>query len=220
MTVVATLPKSAHDWLKHELDPALFRKAGTIASGAGIVTTGSVLGKIATGSAVAAADAGNTGDATIAMDATPLATGVKPGIYNVTVIEPATNAGTFEVEDPDGLSIGTGDVGTLFDDVIRFTITDGATDLVAGDRFTVTVATGSEKFVPIDFAATDGSERAAAILINYADATSADVETAVLIGQAQIVPNQLVWPAGATTQQQAAALAQLAELNIISHQRG
>ncbi len=126
MTVVATTPKFAHDWLVHELDPDLFRRGGTIASGAGAVTTGTVLGKI----------------------------------------------------------------------------------------------TASGKYVPIDFAAGDGSENAAAILINYADATSADVETAILIGNAQIVPNQLTWPAGATQVQKDAALAQLAALDIISHQRG
>ena len=125
MTVVATFPKVAHDWLKHELDTTLYRRGGVIASGAGVVTTGTVLGKV----------------------------------------------------------------------------------------------TASGKYAPIDFAASDGTENAAAILINYADATSADVETAILIGQAQIVPSQLVWPAGATTPEKDAALVQLIALGIISHQR-
>ena len=44
MTVVATFPKLAHDWLVHELDPQLYRRAGIIKSGSGKVGTGMVLG--------------------------------------------------------------------------------------------------------------------------------------------------------------------------------
>lgn len=219
MTVVATIGKFTHDWLVHELDCMLYRREGTIASGAGVCTTGMVLGKVASAAAVAVALGGNTGDATIAMDATATAAGVKPGVYAVTVIDPAADGGTLQVEGPDGVVIGTGVVGTLFDDVVRFTVTDGATDLVAGDQFAITVAEGSGEYVPIDFAAIDGSQNAAAILLNGVDATSAAKRTAILIGEAQIVENQITWPSGATSNQKTAALAQLAKLNIVSHQR-
>lgn len=124
-TVVARLPKFTHDWLSHELDPQLFRKAGIIASGAGQVTTGLPLGQV----------------------------------------------------------------------------------------------TASKKYVPLNPAATDGSQTAAAIVLNRADATAADAETAILIGNAQIVPDQLAWPAGFTSDQKTAALAQLAGLGIVSNQR-
>lgn len=219
MTVVATLPKFTNDWLVHELDVALYRREAVIVSGAGVCTTGMVLGKIAVGAATAAAAAANTGTATIAMHATPTAAGVKSGVYTATVIEPAVDGGTFQVEDPDGIVIGTGVVGTLFANVVRFTVTDGATDLVAGDQFTVTIAEGTGKHVPIDFAGIDGRQNAAGVLLNGVDATSADKRTAILTGEAQIVENQLTWPADATSNQKSAALAQLAKLNIVSQQR-
>lgn len=212
-------PKVGHDWLKHELDRFLHRRAGVIASGSGKVGSGTVLGKIVAGTATAAAGGGNTGNATIAMHGTPLATGVRPGVYTITVIEPASDAGAFVVADPDGVEIGSGVIGTLFAGPIRFTITDGATDAVAGDRFTVTVAAGTGKFVPIDFDAVNGAEVAAAIVIEGVDATSADAETAVLTGHAQIVTSQLTWPDGTTTNQKNAAIAQLEKLGIVDFQR-
>jgi hypothetical protein len=42
----AAYPRLGHDWLKHELDPRLFRDTVTIASGAGNLKTGTVLGLI------------------------------------------------------------------------------------------------------------------------------------------------------------------------------
>ncbi len=222
MTVVATFPKLAHDWLVHELDPQLFRRAGTVKSGAGVLGTGRVLGKITTGAATSAAKAGgNTGNGALTLDvATPvLGTGIKLGVWAVRCIAAAANGGTFRVEDPDGVVRGDVAVGATFADGIKFAIADGSSDFIVGDGFDITVAVGSGKFVPIAFAATDGSQKAAAILINGVDATSADVETAVLVGSAQIVPNQLTWPDGASSPQKTAALAELALLGIVSHQR-
>lgn len=46
MPVTATYPRLGHDWLKHELDPRLFRETVTVVSGAGNLATGSVLGII------------------------------------------------------------------------------------------------------------------------------------------------------------------------------
>lgn len=118
-------PKVQHDWLKHELDAQLFRRAGVVKAGAGVVGTGLVLGRI----------------------------------------------------------------------------------------------TASGKYAPLAPAAADGTEVAAAIVIDLVDATAADAETSVLVGNAQIVGNQLTWPAGTTTPQKTAALVQLAALGIVDHQR-
>ncbi len=118
-------PKVPHDWLKHETDPVLGRRAGTIKSGAGVIACGQVLGKV-----------------------------------------------------------------------------------TATGKYTVLAPT-----------AEDGSEAAAAIAIAPVDATAADAETAILVRDAQIVPAQLTWPAGITTNQKNAALVQLAALNIVDLQR-
>lgn len=221
MTVVATYPKLAHDWLKHELDPTLYRRAGTIASGSGKIITGTVLGAILLGTAESAAKAGgNTGAGTLTLDVTtPVLANAKVGVYTVRCIAEAANGGTFRVEDPDGAVIGDVAVGDTFADGVKFVIADSGEDFDVGDGFDITVDEGSEKYVPLDVDALDGSQKAAAVLINGCDATSADVETAILTGKAQIVPNQMVWPDGITAGEKAAALAQLAALDIVSHQR-
>ena len=93
------------------------------------------------GAATPAAAEGNTGSSgTIAAAVVGAA---KAGVYHVTCIEPATNAGTFLVEDPDGIEVGVATVAVEFvGGGLTFTITD-ATDFVAGDAFTITVAAGS-----------------------------------------------------------------------------
>ena len=86
-----------------------------------------------------AAAAGNTGDGTAAMHTTETAAGVVAGVYKAVFVEAATDFGRFVVEDPAGVVIGQGVVGTLFDGVVKFTISDGATDFLAGDAFNITV---------------------------------------------------------------------------------
>jgi len=86
-----------------------------------------------------AAYAGNTGDGTITA-APATGAGAKAGVYRITCIEPGANVGTFSVQDPTGKEIGIATVGVAFATQITFTIANGATDFIAGDGFTVTVA--------------------------------------------------------------------------------
>lgn len=77
------------------------------------------------------------------------------------------------------------------------------------------IATGG-KFVPLAPAASNGSQNAAGILWGKADATDADAAAvAVLRGPALVNRHELVWPAGATEPQIAAATAALAALGIL-----
>lgn len=46
MAVVSTYPKHSSEWLKHELDPELFREEVTILAGVGNLVTGTVMGKV------------------------------------------------------------------------------------------------------------------------------------------------------------------------------
>lgn len=46
MAIVATYPVLSSDWLRHELDARLNREEVTIVAGAGILPTGTVMGKI------------------------------------------------------------------------------------------------------------------------------------------------------------------------------
>lgn len=100
---------------------------------------GCVVGGTFAATAVGAAVAGNTGNGTITASPT-ITAGAKAGVYTVTMLEPATNAGEFVVEDPDGISIGNGTVAVAFSaGGVAFTVADGSTDFAAGDQFTVTV---------------------------------------------------------------------------------
>jgi hypothetical protein len=202
------------------IDPLDFRIRNALTNDTPTVT-GQVMGKITVGTATAAAKTGgNTGNGTLTMDATtPVLAGAKAGIYTVRAVAASTNAATFRVEDPDGFVIGEVALGGTFAEQIKFATADGATDFVIGDGFDVTVAAGTGKYVPVSAAAVDGSQHAAAIIIEPADATSADVETAVLVGHAQIVSSQLTWPTGATSGQKTKWLADLAALGVVDFQR-
>lgn len=136
---------------------------------------GAVLGRIVGAVSAPVAFAGNTGNGTFA--ATPtVGAGVIGGDYKLYIIEPAAALGTFVLIAPDGTFAGRGTVGTAFAGQLAFTLNDGATDFVAGDGFTITVAVGT-KYKLAATAATDGSHRAQCILAVATDATAADKVT-------------------------------------------
>lgn len=210
------------DWLRGETDDQRLRysrESITILAGSGserALKSGQVLGKIVTGSASSAAFAGNTGNGT--MGTVTVSAGAKVGVYKLVVVEPATNAGKFTVEDPDGITIGVGTVAAAFSaGGLAFTLADGATDFVSGDGFNITVAAGSGKYVALDLSGADGRQIAAGILA--LDATAADGTDGAgvaIVRDAVVISDKLTWPAGATTDQKNAALAQLALLGIIN----
>jgi hypothetical protein len=70
--------------------------------------------------------------------------------------------------------------------------------------------TATAKFKALDPAATDGTEVAAGVLAADVDATLIDRDDALLIARHAIVARSaLVWPAGITPTEQAAAITQL-----------
>ncbi|MCM2396195.1 head decoration protein [Rhizobium sp. S95] len=75
--------------------------------------------------------------------------------------------------------------------------------------------TASKKLVPVDPAANDGSQNAAAILYEGCDATTKDVRRTFTARDTEVHAAVLVWPAGMTDNQKTAALAQLAALGIV-----
>lgn len=209
------------DWLRGETDDQRLRYSRekiTVLAGSGAeraLTSGMVLGKITKGAATGAAVAGNTGGSTITAAPT-VGAAAKVRVYRLTCVLDETT-GRFQVEDPDGIVIGHAIVGTEFTTHLTFTITDGTPDSAAGDAFTITVAAGSGKWVQLDLSGTTGTEDAAGILALDATAPDgADVAAAAIVRDAVIISDKLTWPAGATTDQKNAALAQLALLGIIN----
>jgi hypothetical protein len=175
---------------------------------------GTVLGKTVTaGTITGAAAAGNVGNGTIG--SLTVGAGAKEGVYKITIVEPAANAGEFAVEDPQGRTVGNGTVAVAFTGEINFTLADGATDFSSGDQFNVTVSQTTAKYKILAPAGTDGSERAAAILLADVNATAADQLCAVVSRHAEVNGNELVYPGGITAAEKDLAIAQLEALGIM-----
>lgn len=185
------------------------RGVGMIVSGSGVVKPGTVVGKVATGTATATAKPGNTGDATIS--AVALGAGAKPGRYAVEF----TAATKFDVIDPDGFKIKSGSTGAAYSDDVKFTITAGSTPMVAGDAFYIAVAPGTPSYAQYDPEGTDGRQVAAAILYEGCDATDADVRRTFTVRDTEVHTDVLVWGEGITDDQKNAALASLAASGIV-----
>lgn len=76
--------------------------------------------------------------------------------------------------------------------------------------------TADGKLYTLDPAASDGSETAIGVLATDTDATLIDREDAILVARHAIVARgALIWPAGITAPQKAAAEAQLAALGVL-----
>jgi len=135
---------------------------------------GTVLGLILYGAVTSVADAGNTGDGTVTALDTLSGAGAVVGAYNLECTVAIADGGSFKLVDPNGiqvagnltLTVGAG-AATVFEVAgLTFTITDGATNFVVGDKFAVTVAEGSGEAVTLDIAATDGSDIFDSILLD------------------------------------------------------
>ncbi len=59
--------------------------------------------------------------------------------------------------------------------------------------------TASGEYMPVDLAATDGTEVAAGILFGRSDATDADVRAVAHVRDCEVDGNELVYPDGATS---------------------
>ena len=93
------------------------------------------------------------------------------------------------------------------------TLASGSGKVIPGAVLGLVTATG--KFKPLAPGASDGTQIAAAVILQYADATTADQTVVNLKRRAQVVLQALVWPAGITDAQKSTAIAQLKALGIV-----
>lgn len=210
--------------LKQEPNQLFSRRTRTLLAGDGadrVVEIGTVLGRRLFGTATAAVVKGagvdgGTGDGGLGAVTKGLA--VKAGVYTLTCIAEAANAGIFAVIDPDGFRLPDATVAVAYTHPqINFTISDGANDFDLGDAFTITVAEGDLKVVEIDFDAVDGSQRAFSIAADNATAPDgSDIEMTDLERDCIVDAGELIWPADTTDDQKAAALATLERSNIFA----
>lgn len=164
------------------LQNAEFRNELLKFTGAGTVVEGTILARQSVSTTVtAAADGGNTGDGTVTL-ATVVAGPEVPlvGAYNFECIEAVTNGGVFKLVDPNDavvngyipLTVGAGGTTVIESNGLQFTVTDGATDFIVGDKFSLTVAADGD-LVPYVIAGAGGAQIPVAILTYDVTATGA-----------------------------------------------
>ncbi|MBN9078524.1 MAG: hypothetical protein BGN87_00170 [Rhizobiales bacterium 65-79] len=207
MTIYTDGPRTA-GFLISEAGNHRSRDQATVDATGAALAPGTILGRKAVGAATATAKAGNTGNATIS--AVTTGAGAKIGSYSVAF----TAATKFDVTDPDGFRIRSGQTGTAYADDIGFTITAGGTAMVAGDGFDIVVAAGSGRYVRHDPDAGDGSQIEAAILFEGLAEDAVEPRT-VVARDAEVAGSRLTYCAGADTDQKAASNVALARLGII-----
>jgi len=206
---ITSQPTRLSDIIAWEIENKRFSRESVIVALGAALVAGMVVGKrlFALGSVTAGS---NTGDGTIGDVA--LGAEVKKGDYVLTAVD----ASTFTVKAPDGTALPDAKVGEAYsNEQIAFTITAGATAFAAGDTFTISVTDGDGKVVPVNFAATNGSQKAYGVSAGDYDATTAEVEGVVVSRQAIAVSQNLVWPEGTTDEQKATAIEQLQEKGIL-----
>lgn len=144
------------------------------------VESGALLTQVGdAGAASFAMDAGQTGNPTSSV--ITVTSAAIPGKYVVTFTAPTK----FDVEDPDGVKVGSGTTGVAFSKKgLAFTLTAGGTAAVAGDQGAITVAPGTGKYVP--YTANGAAGPADAVLYNYLPAASGDVKAVAFVRNAEL----------------------------------
>lgn len=131
------------------------------------------------GAGVFAVVAGATGDPT--SGTITIGAAAKPGVYKGTF----TAATKFTIEDPTGLTIGNGTLGSAFSKSgVAMTLTAGTTPAVQGDEFTITVAAGNGKYVP--YTASGAAGPADAVLYNWLPAITGDAKAVAFVRDAEL----------------------------------
>lgn len=210
------------EFLLSEANGFRSREKGVIVAGSGVFAPGTVIGLVAIGTAMAAIKGGgNTGNGVLTVDVSdPVLPGAVSGTYRVTCIGSASNGGTFRVDHPNGAVLGDVAVGQTFADQIKFAIADGAADFVIGDAFLITVALGAKKYAPSPDSQVEnieGAETAVAVTLYGGDATSVDVEIAIIARDADINKSTLVYDSSVNSApKKALKVAQLSAVGIIA----
>jgi len=223
---MTTLTETLHagGYIVSEANGALSREEITVAASQTLVP-GQVLGRVASGGpgggvatvGAAAPAAGNVGNGAFGVPTADA--GAPAGIYSIVIIEPGTNVGTFEVFKPNGMLDGTGVVGAAYNGTINFTIADGSTDFVAGDRWTVSVsyadAATAGQYKAYNQDGTDGTQVAAGVLFSAVVTAVAETRKAAAhVRQCEVRGVDLTWPGDIDAGEKAIAIAQLNALGI------
>ncbi len=169
--------------IKSEADNYFSREKITVLA-AQVLAIGTVLGKVTAGAMPTTGTKVGTGNGTCT--AVTGGKNTKVGTYTITCIQAIANGGIFEVVGVGGEHLGTigitpgaGLTGVYTSDQINFTITDGSTDFIYGDYFTVAVPAGGGQVKILGLTSVDGSQIAIGILGPYAVTAAASGQRTV-----------------------------------------
>ena len=184
------------DVLKFEEEDMRSREAIVVASGENLLC-GQVVGAI---TKVLGTAVGPTGTGGGTIGSISLGAEAKIGTYTLTCIAAASGAGTFEVADPDGITLSQATVGVAYTSPqINFTIADGTPDFAVGAYFTIPVTAGSQKAKKIAWTAVDGTQDAAGIITSDCDASGGDKGAVAVVREAAVAKQGLRWPVAFTS---------------------
>lgn len=151
------------------------------ATGAKTYLKGTILARRQVALTVTPTSSGNTGNGTLTLVTVVPGTAVPlPGTYVLKATAAVTNGGVFQLANPSGVIIATGltmtpgaGAATVFKvGGFQFTLTDGSTDFVVGDSFSLPVVADG-KVVPFDKAGAGGVQNPYAVLQYQVVATGA-----------------------------------------------
>jgi hypothetical protein len=212
---MTTEPMYAGEFILSEATRSRSRDQVTIAQNQALLA-GTVLGLSSVGAL--SVSAAKTGAGNGVITGSTIAAGSKVGKYVATCVAAVANAGSFMLQDPDGVDLGEITVAVAFNlGGLAGTIADGSADWAAGDTvvYTVSEATGLGEYERLNPSATDGDQAAAGI--SFAPVTTGSGVTAQAVAitrDAEVKSACLDW-GSLTDDQVAAATVQLAALGII-----
>ncbi|EJM20176.1 hypothetical protein PMI21_01078 [Pseudomonas sp. GM18] len=194
--------------------------------GFGRLMAGTVIAfSTATFTATGAATSGNTGNGTLtgAVATYP----ALAGTYTIKLISSTeftvTNpngelvpalGGTVEIDD-DGVVVGPGTVGTVFNaQGIGFLLAAGATAFIEGDGFTIAVTDTGGGWAPLK--SSSSGVTSYGLLYSVTDTANAGVMAAAVVRQAEVNAAELIWDASLSATQQNTATAALKAQGVIS----
>ncbi len=182
------------------LRDAVYKDESLTVGGAVTVLEGTILARKSVETAITPDGSGNTGNGTVT--AAAVVTGpIVPlvGAYNLECIEAVAEGGVFKLEDPNGmvvveqLAMDTGSGGSkIFEtEGMTFTMTDGGTDFIVGDKFSLTVAADG-KMVPFEKDGVGGAQIPKAILTVEVVAAGAGDEPIRAMIAGEVRANKLI----------------------------
>lgn len=206
---IITEKKRAGSYIVREID-GLSRDLVTVLSGQNLPTARVVGNSFA---AVAAPSGANTGDG--AAGAVTIGDHAEEGVYALTCVSAAANAGVFTVSMPGGGMLHDLTVGVEYlSPHINLTLADGAVDFVVGDVITITLSVAG--VIGCDPDAVDGSQKAAGVLYDGVDATAAAKTGVITARLSSVRVSDLVWADNATPADILSGMASLADAGIFA----